>query len=196
MTLAELEKELARGALRPVYLLLGPEEFLRKRALQAIRSTALKGDASVLNYSEFSAKSDSVQDVLAAASTLPMMSEKRVVVLSDLGFLSNQQALADYVQSSSSRTVLILVAEELDRRTSFYKLLRDQTCTVEASKLKGPALMRWAEDWIHWSDFAKFWSQVIRSVTAEGLRQSVSVEAGMIRPRFVSDSSSDGWMTT
>src|SRR5262249_15899077 len=28
------------------------------------------------------------------------------------------------------------------------------------------------------------------------VRQSVSADAGMIRPRFVSDSSSDGWMTT
>jgi hypothetical protein len=28
------------------------------------------------------------------------------------------------------------------------------------------------------------------------VRQSVSVDAGMISPRFVSDSSSDGWMTT
>src|SRR5919112_3533027 len=28
------------------------------------------------------------------------------------------------------------------------------------------------------------------------VRQSVSADAGMISPRFVSDSSSDGWMTT
>ena len=28
------------------------------------------------------------------------------------------------------------------------------------------------------------------------VRQSVSADAGMIRPRFVSDSSSEGWMTT
>jgi DNA polymerase III subunit delta len=146
MTLSELEKELGRGVLRPVYLLLGPEEFLRKCALQALRSTALKADAFALNYSELSAKSDPVQDVLAAANTLPMMSEKRVVVLSDLGSLSDQQALAAYLQSSNSKTVLILIAEELDRRTSFYKFVRDQTCVVEVSKLKGPALMRWAED--------------------------------------------------
>ncbi len=146
MTLPELEKELARGVLRSVYLLLGPEEFLRKRALQALRSAALKPDAFALNYSEFSAKSDSVHDVVAAANTLPMISEKRVVVLSDPGSLSDQQALSAYLQSSSPRTVLILIAEELDRRTSFYKLLRDQTCVVEVSKLKGPALMRWAED--------------------------------------------------
>ena len=68
MTLWELEKELARGVLRSVYLLLGSEEFLRKSALQALRSTALKADAFALNYSEFSAKSDSVQDALAAAA--------------------------------------------------------------------------------------------------------------------------------
>ncbi len=35
---------------------------------------------------------------------------------------------------------------------------------------------RWAEDWIEWPDFAKFWSQLIRSVTGENLAQTVSVE--------------------
>src|SRR5437762_14336438 len=118
MTLPELEKELARGVLRSVYLLLSPEEFLRKRALQALRSAALKPDAFALNYSEFSAKSDFVHDVVADANMLPMMSEKRVVVLSDLGSLFEQQVLSAYLQSISPRTVLILIAQELDQRPS------------------------------------------------------------------------------
>lgn len=37
---------------------------------------------------------------------------------------------------------------------------------------------RWAEDWIAWEDFAKFWSQLIRSITGENLARTVSVECG------------------
>ena len=35
---------------------------------------------------------------------------------------------------------------------------------------------RWAEDWIEWPEFAKFWSQVIRSVTGEDLANEVDIE--------------------
>src|SRR5262249_13185106 len=37
---------------------------------------------------------------------------------------------------------------------------------------------RWAEDWIQWPNFAKFWSQLVRSVTGEDLARSVSIECG------------------
>jgi Ca-activated chloride channel homolog len=35
---------------------------------------------------------------------------------------------------------------------------------------------RWAEDWIRWPDFAKFWTQVVRSVAGQELAESVSVD--------------------
>lgn len=37
---------------------------------------------------------------------------------------------------------------------------------------------RWAEDWIEWDDFAKFWSQLVRSVTSERASQGRQIEAG------------------
>jgi Ca-activated chloride channel homolog len=36
---------------------------------------------------------------------------------------------------------------------------------------------RWAEDWVEWEDFAKFWSQLVRSVTGQDLAQSFQIEA-------------------
>ncbi len=35
---------------------------------------------------------------------------------------------------------------------------------------------RWAEDWLEWPDFAKFWSQLVRSVTGENLARALAVE--------------------
>lgn len=34
----------------------------------------------------------------------------------------------------------------------------------------------WAEDWIKWPDFAKFWAQVVRSVAGQEVAQELSVE--------------------
>ena len=35
---------------------------------------------------------------------------------------------------------------------------------------------RWAEDWIGWDDFAKFWSQLVRSLTAGDLDRKATLE--------------------
>lgn len=34
---------------------------------------------------------------------------------------------------------------------------------------------RWAEDWIDWMDFAKFWGQLVRSITGSDLSQRITV---------------------
>ena len=36
---------------------------------------------------------------------------------------------------------------------------------------------RWAEDWLDWPDFAKFWSQLVRSITINGLGRTIGVDA-------------------
>ena len=36
---------------------------------------------------------------------------------------------------------------------------------------------RWAEDWIRWEDFAKFWAQLVRSVAGQEVGRDVAVEA-------------------
>lgn len=40
---------------------------------------------------------------------------------------------------------------------------------------------RWAEDWLEWPDFAKLWSQLVRSVTGENLAKAVSLECSHSR---------------
>jgi Ca-activated chloride channel family protein len=35
---------------------------------------------------------------------------------------------------------------------------------------------RWAEDWVEWDDFAKFWSQLVRSITGQDLTHTLHVE--------------------
>ncbi|MBI5862944.1 MAG: VWA domain-containing protein [Planctomycetes bacterium] len=37
---------------------------------------------------------------------------------------------------------------------------------------------RWAEDWVEWEDFAKFWSQLVRSITGRDLTSTMQVTCG------------------
>ena len=155
MTLEELERELSRKIENPVYLLLGPEEFLRQRALTLLKRNLLEESSLALNYSDFDPRDTPIREILAAANTFPMLSRLRIVHVTGLEALdaAAEELLTGYVREPNARTALILSGGELDRRTRFYKMLREHSCVVELSHLKGPAIARWAEDWIRGRGF-------------------------------------------
>jgi DNA polymerase III delta subunit len=83
----ELERSLREG-LRPLYLLLGPEAYLRGVAAQTITDAALSRTLlREFNETGFSLLSDPVQSAIAAAEQLPMMSDMRVVRIRDFAKL-------------------------------------------------------------------------------------------------------------
>jgi DNA polymerase-3 subunit delta len=149
-TLDELEGELRRKQVRLVYLLLGPEEYPRDRALKLLKEAALTPEAAVFNYAEFEATTGSLGESLDILNTFPMMAPRRMVVVSEIDALDKpeQERLVAYVRRPSDRSVLVLVADNLDQRTTFYSTLKEKTCVVEFPKLKGFALERWAENLI------------------------------------------------
>ncbi len=114
----ELERSLREG-LRPLYLLLGPEIYLRRVAAQAITDAALSRTLlREFNESSFSLLSDSVQSAIAAAEQLPMMSDTRVVRIRDFARLreADEDVLIRYLNNPSPSTVMIFIADELDKR--------------------------------------------------------------------------------
>ena len=79
LTRVELERSL-RETIRPLYLLLGTESYLRNSAGDAIANAALSETLlREFNDSSFSLLTDAVQSAVAAAEQLPMMSSRRVV---------------------------------------------------------------------------------------------------------------------
>lgn len=138
----ELESELRKGEIRQVYLILGPEQYLCREALAALKKAVVAPEALAFDYSEFAAGEVPVDQIIETASTFPMISRRRVVFVNDVERLkeSEQETLTDSIKSLPLRSVLILSAFELDHRKRFYKTLRDECCIAEFPKLKGPAL--------------------------------------------------------
>src|SRR5215212_9290301 len=99
----ELERSLREG-LRPLYLLLGCETYLRRVAVRAITEAALSRTLlREFNESSFSLLSDPVQSALAAADQLPMMSDTRVVRVRDFARLreTDEDVLIHYLNNPS-----------------------------------------------------------------------------------------------
>jgi DNA polymerase-3 subunit delta len=147
LTRTELDRSLREG-LRPLYLLLGPEIYLRRVAAQTITETALSRTMlREFNESAFSLLSDSVQSAVAAAEQLPMMSEMRVVRIRDFARLreADEDNLIRYLNNPSPSTVMIFIADDLDKRKKSSKVLLDTCTVVEFSPLKDAEAKAWAK---------------------------------------------------
>jgi DNA polymerase III subunit delta len=147
LTRTELDRSLREG-LRPLYLLLGPEIYLRRVAAQTITETALSRTLlREFNESAFSLLSDSVQAAIAAAEQLPMMSDTRVVRIRDFARLreADEDILIRYLNNPSPTTVMIFIADDLDKRKKSSKVLLDTCTVVEFSPLKDAEAKAWAK---------------------------------------------------
>lgn len=142
-----LERSLREG-LQPLYLLLGPEIYLRRVAAQSITEAALSRTLlREFNEASFSLVSDSVQSAIAAAEQLPMMSDMRVVRIRDFAKLreADEEALIRYLGNPSPSTAMIFIASELDKRKKTTKALLDACTVVDFSPLKDSEARTWAK---------------------------------------------------
>jgi DNA polymerase-3 subunit delta len=143
----DLERSLREGV-RPLYLLLGSEIYLRRAAAQSITDAALSRTLlREFNESSFSLLNDSVQSAIAAAQQLPMMSDMRVVRVRDFAKLreADEDSLIRYLNNPSPSTVMIFIADELDKRKKSSKVLLDTCAVVEFSPLKDAEAKSWAK---------------------------------------------------
>jgi DNA polymerase-3 subunit delta len=143
----ELDRSLREG-LRPLYLLLGSEVYLRRVAAQTITEAALSRTLlREFNESAFSLLSDPVQSAIAAAEQLPMMSDTRVVRIRDFARLreADEDTLIRYLNNPSPSTVMIFIADELDKRKKSSKVLLDTCTVVEFGPLKDAEAKAWAK---------------------------------------------------
>jgi DNA polymerase-3 subunit delta len=132
-----------------VYLLLGPELYLRNQAVGLLKQV-IPREALAFNYAEFDAKSAAANQIVEAANTFPMMSRLRLVIVNDVNSLleTEQDALIAYLGGPSARTILVLVASDLDKRTVFFRRLCEGSCVLEFPQLKDFALKNWAGEYI------------------------------------------------
>lgn len=148
LTKQDLHRALKQGETKPLYLLFGTETYLRDVAVRAIKDAALKGSAlREFNESGFSLASADVQQAIAAAEQLPMMSPRRVVEIRDFGKLreADEEALLRYVTRPAETSVVLFVADDLDKRRKLSKTLLEVCAAVEFAPLSDTELAEWTK---------------------------------------------------
>ena len=142
----DLSQSLQQGRIEPVYFLFGPEAYLRDAAAREIADEALR-DTLLREFNDISISlaNRDAGPVIAAAEQLPMMSSRRVIRVTDFAKLGedNEEILLRYLERPVETSVVIFVADDIDKRTKFAKTLM-QTAAFEFAPLSDGELAAWA----------------------------------------------------
>lgn len=153
----ELKKQILKKEFAPVYLLFGAETYLRDLAAKTITDFVLR-ESSLREFNEtvFSLGSEKLNYALASAEQLPMMASKRVIKIVDVKISANsnkdnlkeddEEILTAYLKRPAESSVVLFVADELDKRRKMAKLLIENSVAVEFSELNNFELLKWAND--------------------------------------------------
>ena len=141
-------KEAERNELRPIYALVGTETALIERAVSALRKAAV-GEGGIPGFNEdvLHGRETDGASVAGAASTLPMMAERRFVLVRHMDQMkADLDALSEYVKAPNPSTCLVMTATKLNGSTKLAKALKKGGFRFDANPLKGGALVDYVVD--------------------------------------------------
>jgi DNA polymerase-3 subunit delta len=113
-----LFRSLGKGEVAPVYYLHGLEDVLKDEAVRAILDRALDPAMREFNLDQRSAGQLDPEEIHSLCNTLPMMAERRVVVLRDVETwrrkAKSRAAFLRYLEHPSPDTVVVLIQGSAD----------------------------------------------------------------------------------
>lgn len=168
----ELEKELAKGKIRPAYLLAGGEPLFRDRGMAALLEAVLGGTADDFNLERLGAEQLSPSAIEDSVRTLPVMADRRLVVVSDFDRAGRGEEAREKISAAliaavkdlaaQEETVLVVTATKANSRFRWVKAFKDPAARVEC-------------------DPPKAGKAVIAFIEAEARSQGLALEKGVAR---------------
>ena len=136
--MSDLKKQIRAGRIGPVYFFHGPESWLKEELAARIRTALFPSENEAsLNTLILYGPDVTIGEIVSAASEYPMFTEKKLVIVRQFDKLKKtgtkeqlriqEESLARYIANPASFAVLVLDAEEIDKKDlekSPYKLLK------------------------------------------------------------------------
>jgi DNA polymerase-3 subunit delta len=143
--------ELKAGKVRQAYLFSGVEDYVKREALDKLRKMLLPAGLEALNESVL--EGVNAVGIIEAAETLPMMCDRRLVVVRDWAPLMSgaakdedseaQQMQAWLERPCESCTLVFYMRGECDMRKKSVKTMAKQDILVDFPQLSEPEIRKW-----------------------------------------------------
>ncbi len=135
-----------------IYLVHGGDSFIVKSKMKSIIA---KFDVDDFNINIYDADETNISNAINDASTIPFMSDNKIVIIKNAFFLTNEKqkkevpqdidALVRYINNPVEETILIITAPyaKLDERKAITKALKGKTEVVFCEPMKKVDLTSW-----------------------------------------------------
>ncbi|WP_206460786.1 DNA polymerase III subunit delta [Anaerovorax sp. IOR16] len=141
----KIQNEMKDGKLKQVLFFYGRESYLVNWALEVLIDKYINPACKELDISQFDGTLVSVKDIINTCETLPLFSEKKLVIIKDFAPLSGikrkgfgdeeEKKLIEYIKDLPETTMLIFSADSADKRRKLYKSVAQTGEAYEFSQL-------------------------------------------------------------
>lgn len=138
-------EDIKTGQFSNIYLLTGQEAYLRKQYRDNLKN-ALVSPEDTMNFSSFSGKEVNTNEIIDLAGTMPFFASRRVITIENSGWLkagNNNERLIDLFKSIPDTTYIILVEEEIDKRSKLYKAISSHGYVAVCDTPDEATLKKW-----------------------------------------------------
>ncbi|HLG18710.1 MAG TPA: DNA polymerase III subunit delta [Bdellovibrionota bacterium] len=162
--------------LKPVLFLAGADPLQRRLILEEVRSDVFPNGSGGLNDDTLDVKERELADVLDLANTLPMLGSRRLILLHNAESPNDddQELWASYLSNPAPHTTVVVLADKIDKRTRFFKLLEKHQAVVLIEPPKPRELPNWIDK------LAKRHGVMISAEARSTLAESVGVDLAAI----------------
>ena len=158
MNVNEVIQSLQSSGPQPVYLFCpgkAPrardntfEPIIAEQVIEAITNATVEPENRDFAYAAFYADETPVGSIVLDAQTLPFLAERRVVFVRNAEKYASESAagaMLDYLAAPNESTVLLLLANKIDKRTKFYKACGSAGAIVECPRLSDGEVTQWIQ---------------------------------------------------
>ena len=132
----DIMRDISQKRFRPVYLLMGAENYYIDRIVEAIVDNALSEDERAFNLTTFYGMDTDMGSVINSAKSYPMGAARSVVLLKEAQLLKNLDDLSFYLQHPQPTTILVITYKNgvVDRRKKYVSAIQSQGILFESKK--------------------------------------------------------------
>ncbi len=129
------------------------EPMLAEQVAEALVKRFVPPDMADLCYTTYYADEAKAGDITLEAQTLPFLAEQRVILIRNAGKYAQMsgekgsaiEPILHYLSEPNPSTLLILVADKIDKRKKFYKTFEKYGLVVTCPQLEDNQLQHWVK---------------------------------------------------
>jgi DNA polymerase III subunit delta len=129
-------KELENKKFRSLYFFYGDESYLIDQMPDRFKFAVLDENSYDFNLNLYYADDAQVSQIREAAETLPVFSQHRLLIVKNAHLLNDSDwaELDPVISNPVDSTVLIFIADKVDKRKKFFKVVSENAAVVEFKK--------------------------------------------------------------